>query len=81
MGEQLLLGVFIGICILALIGTMTNSKLIHFMTRGCISSVMILVMNCLMPQYMIGFNLYTIMFSTVLGLPGLMTLYVFQMIV
>ena len=81
MGEQLLIGIMIGICLLALLAVVTKSKLLSVLTRMGMSGIMIIVMNCLLPQYMIGFNIYTLGFSSLLGLPGLMTLYLLKMIV
>lgn len=71
----------IGVCTLGLIGEITKSQIVKWLIRVCFSGFMIIVMNCILPQYMIGFNLYTVGFSTLLGVPGLMTLYVFQMII
>ena len=78
---QLLLSVFIVICVLLLLSAMTKSKLMDFVARGFIGSVMIVVMNCLLPQYVIGLSFYTVGFTAILGMPGLMTLYIFRMIV
>lgn len=69
----------IGLCVLGLIGEIAKSRFVRWMIRICFASIMIIVMNCLLPQYMIGFNLYTVGFSTLLGVPGLMTLYIFRM--
>ena len=71
----------IGLCTLWLIGELTKSQIVKWLIRVCFSGVMIIIMNCLLPQYMINLNLYTLGFSTLLGVPGLMTLYVFQMII
>ena len=71
----------IGLCTLWLIGELTKSQIVKWLIRVCFSSVMMIIMNCLLPQYMINLNLYTLGFSTLLGVPGLMTLYVFQMII
>ena len=81
MGSQLIVSIVVGICILALIGIVTRSKIIGILTRIAISCMMIIVMNCLLPQYMIAVNLYTVGFSTLLGVPGLMTLYLLQVFV
>ncbi len=81
MGVQLVLEIFIGICILIVIAIATKSKLIYFLTRGCVGGMMIIVMNCLLPQYVVGISLYSIVFTALLGMPGLMTLYILQMIV
>ncbi|MBU3804028.1 MAG: pro-sigmaK processing inhibitor BofA family protein [Candidatus Cellulosilyticum pullistercoris] len=71
----------IGLCTLWLIGELTKSQIVKWLIRVCFSGVMMIIMNCLLPQYMINLNLYTLGFSTLLGVPGLMTLYVFQMII
>ena len=70
----------LGLCILGLIGEVTKSQVLKWIIRMCFSGLMIIVMNCLLPQYRIGFNLYTVGFSTLLGVPGVMTLYLFKMI-
>lgn len=71
----------IGLCMLWLVGEMTKSQIVKWLIRVCFSGVMMIVMNCLLPQYAIGLNLYTMSFSTLLGIPGLMTLYVLKMII
>lgn len=71
----------IGLCTLGLLGEITKNRLIKWVIRMCFTSLMIIVMNCLLPQYMIGFNLYTVGFSSLLGVPGLMTLYMLRMII
>lgn len=76
-----MIGLAIGLCTLGLIGELTTSKLLKWLIKVCFSGIMIIVMNCLLPQYMIAFNLYTVGFSTLLGVPGLMTLYMLQMLI
>ena len=76
-----MIGLAIGLCTLGLIGEMTKSQLLKWFVKVCFSGVMIIVMNCLLPQYMINFNWYTLGFSTLLGIPGLMTLYMFQILI
>ena len=81
MNMQLICSVFIVICILALVSIVAKNKIVQLLMRGGIGSVLIVVMNCLLPQYIIGINFFTIGFSALLGLPGIMTLYILQMIV
>lgn len=80
MGIQLLLGTSVVICVLMLLSSVTKSKVIGLIGRACMGSIMIVVMNCLLPQYVIGVSLYTIGFTALLGMPGLMTLYLLQML-
>ena len=81
MGGELLIVVMLVIGVLELIAILTKSKIMEYVTRVGLSAMMIVVMNYLLPQYMIGFNIYTIGFSTLLGMPGLMTLYVLEMLI
>lgn len=70
----------LGLCVLGLVGELAKNSIVKWLIRVCFSGLMIIVMNCLLPQYTVGFNLYTVGFSTLLGIPGLMTLYVVNMI-
>lgn len=76
---QILVGVAIGILGLILVDVLVKNKIVRFVCKGCLSSIEIVIMNCLLTQYAIGLNLFTVLFSTLLGIPGLMTLYVLKM--
>lgn len=81
MGGNLLLWVGVGLGILGLMSEVTHIRLIKWGLRMGIGGLMMIVMNSLLPQYMVSLNLYTLGFSTLLGIPGTMTLYVLQMII
>lgn len=80
MGSNLFVWACIGLAVIGLVGEMYKSKWVIWLRRLGVGSLMIIVMNCLVPQYMISFNWYTVGFSTLLGIPGVMTLYVMRML-
>lgn len=78
---QILVCVVIGILGLFLVEMLIKNKIVQFVCKGCLSSIGIVLMNCLLTQYAIGLNLFTVLFSTLLGIPGLMTLYLLKMMI
>lgn len=81
MEGNLFIWVCIGIGIMALIRELTKNKLVGVILRFCLGGALMIVMNCLVPQYTVSLNIYTASFATVLGVPGVMTMYVLRMIV
>lgn len=81
MDPQMVLGILAGIGLLVMLGLMVKNKIIYWISRAGMGALMIIVMNVLLPQSEIGFNLYTIGFSTLLGLPGVMTMYLFKLMI
>lgn len=80
MGSDLFIWGCIGLGGLGLISELSQNKVIKWCVKIGFGSVMLMVMNYLLPQYNVGFNVYTIGISTILGIPGVMMLYVVQMI-
>ena len=80
MEMNLLLGVLLVIGVLSVLKMVVGSKVISIINRGLTGGLMIVVLNCLLPQYIVAVNLFTIGFVTLFGLPGIMTLYMFQFI-
>lgn len=67
--------------ILCVLKVVMKSKVIDILTRACVGVLMISVLNCLLPQYTVALNGYTVGFATCLGLPGVMTLFMLQFII
>lgn len=78
---NLLIGVLVIVGVLYVLKVVIKSRLLDLLTRVCVSVLMISVLNCLLPHYMIALNLYTVGFATCLGLPGVMTLFMLQFII
>ena len=81
MDAHSVLSILAGGGLLILLGLMVKNKIIYWISRAGMGALMIIIMNVLLPRYMIGFNPYTIAFSTILGLPGVMTLYLFKVMI
>ncbi len=81
MQSNLLIGVLTLVGILCVLKAVMKSKVISILTRVCVSVLMITVLNCLLPQYMVALNIYTVGFVTCLGLPGVMTLFMLQFMI
>ena len=76
MGGDLVIYVFIGICILILIGLLFKKQLVDFLINGITGVVIIYCINGLLPIYAIGINYVTIGIATLLGIPGIITVYI-----
>lgn len=81
MQSNVLIGVLVLVGILCVLKVVIRSKLLDLLTRICVGVLMISVLNCLLPHYMIALNIYTVGFVTCLGLPGVMTLFMLQFII
>ncbi|MBE6023026.1 MAG: hypothetical protein E7231_07310 [Cellulosilyticum sp.] len=81
MEGDLLIGVLVGLGVLGLISILTKNKIISIFLRIAFSTMMLVMMNCLLPHYIVGINLYTISFSALLGIPGVMTIYLLKIMV
>ena len=81
MKTQILIGIIILMIGLLTISGITKNKILKFVLRTCWVGGLIVIMNGLLPQYTIGINAYTLTFSILLGIPGIMTLYILQMII
>lgn len=81
MQSNLLIEVLTLVGILYVLKVVIKSKIINILTRVCVSVLMITVLNCLLPQYMVALNVYTVGFVTCLGLPGVMTLFMLQFMI
>lgn len=80
MQVNLLIGVLGLIAILYVMKVIMKSRVIEIIIRVCVGVLMIVMLNCILPQYMIALNLYTVGFAACLGLPGVMTLFMLQFI-
>ena len=68
------------ICILCVMRILGRNILIRWIGKAGICGALILVLNALLPQYAIAFNGYTFGFAAVMGMPGVMTMYIVKMI-
>lgn len=73
----ILIVVFVGLCIVRL---GSNSKLINWGSKAGIYGILILIINYFIPQYAVAWNLITVGFVTLLGGPGMMTLYMIRIL-
>lgn len=80
MENYLVIGVIVVIVGFAFIGSIIRNKLMCGVAKGGAWSLLIVVINYILPQFAIGFNLYTIGVAMVLGLPGIMSMYLLQLV-
>lgn len=72
---------FLGIvAMLVVLSILTKNQVLWFAAKLCIGPLIIIMLNQFIPAYAIGINYFTIGISGVLGFPGVMMLYLFQMI-
>lgn len=72
------LGIFFGLCAMRL---KVKSWILRLIFKVAICCVLIFAMNTLLPQNAIQVNGYTVGFSAILGIPGVMTMYVINMMI
>ena len=81
MNGDLVIFICIGICIMILIGLLFKKQLVSLLFNGVSGIVVIYCINGLFPIYAIGINGLTIGIATLLGLPGVITLYIITMLI
>lgn len=68
------------ICVVALLWEIYEDKLSKLVLRILMGAVVITVVNLILPQYAVGINLITLGCSGILGLPGVVTLYMIMLL-
>lgn len=81
MEKYLVIGVITVILGFAFIGSIIRNKMMCGVAKGGVCSLLIVVINYIIPQFAIGFNLCTIGVAMILGLPGVMSMYLLQLVV
>lgn len=66
--------------VLIVLSIITKNQILWFLTKLSVGPLAIILLNHFLPSYAININYFTIGFTGVLGLPGVMTLYLLQMI-
>ncbi len=69
-----------GVIFLGMLAIMGRSRLGWICTRVVAVFLMMIALNQIIPNYQVAINPYTMGFGSVLGVPGVMTLYILQLI-
>lgn len=81
MNGNLVIFICIGICVMILIGLLFEKQIVTLLINGVSGVVVMYCINSILPAYAIGINLLTIGTVTLLGLPGVVTLYIIKLII
>lgn len=68
----------IGICMILLLWVLFKEAMLNIIGRVVIGGVIIYFANQLFPQYTVGFNEISMVCAGVLGVPGIVMLYVLR---
>lgn len=80
MSSNLVVFICIGICVLILIGVLFEKQVLSLLINGISGGMVIYCVNGLLPAYAVGINVLTLGMATVLGFPGVITLYVIKLL-
>lgn len=81
MNGNLVIFICIGICVMILIGLLFEKQIVTLLINGVSGVVVMYCINSILPAYAIGINLLTMGTVTLLGLPGVATLYIIKLII
>ncbi len=81
MNGDLVIFICIGICIVILVWILFGKQLFNLLVNGVAGFIVIYCINGLLPAYAIGVNILTMGIATLLGIPGVITLYIITMII
>ena len=81
MNGNLVIFICIGICVMILIGLLFEKQIVTLLINGVSGVVVMYCINSILPAYAIGINLLTMGTVTLLGLPGVVTLYIIKLII
>lgn len=81
MNGDLVIFICIGICIVILVWILFGKQLFNLLVNGVAGFIIIYCINGLLPAYAIGVNILTMGIATLLGIPGVITLYIITMII
>lgn len=80
--EQYRLWIVGGVFFLLLAVRITTKNIVlRWTAKTGLCSAMMMGINTLLPTCSVALNLYTIAFASVLGLPGVMTMYIVKMMI
>lgn len=73
---------FIGVCVIMLIWILARDVIMTISIRSLVGTLLIIFINSFMPmQQQIGINFLSILCSGVLGVPGVVMLYLFDYLI
>ncbi len=81
MNGDLVIFICIGICIAILVWILFGKQIFNFIINGVAGFIIIYCINGLLPTYAIGINLLTMGVASLLGIPGIITLYIISMMI